>query len=79
MTGYLFKIDCVWLDYLASPSIKKKNDNNHRPLLDFLVKFISQVLKWYMFPGIVLTTISSALTHPPPNSQESKWKETLFF
>lgn len=29
--------------------------------LDFLVKFILQVFKWYMFPGIVLTMTFSIL------------------
>lgn len=37
----------------------------------FLVKFILQVLKWYMFPGIVLTMMSS--TPPPRRVNEKKF------
>lgn len=43
--------------------------------LDVLVKFILQVFKWYMFPGIVLTMTFSIL----PINQEGKWKVIHFF
>ena len=45
---------------------------------DFMFKFILQVLKWYMFPGIVLTMRPTPLWVPSPsNIPKSKWKDIV--